>query len=138
MDAKEFLRQYIWLNKEIDRKLEEIARERERATKVTQIITSDRVQVSPHDTLSEIIAKIVDMERQVDDDIDKRLEIKTKIEGAIAAIGDDKLELLLHYRYIDDLDWKKISKKMHYSIRQVNRLHGLALKKIKDGPKCPI
>jgi DNA-directed RNA polymerase specialized sigma subunit len=133
LDAKSFLRQYIYASKEIDRKLEEIARLRELVTRINVASDNTRVQVSPHDHVGDAIAKIVDMENEIDAQIDQLRTVKVKIEAALEAIDDKRLRLLLRYRYIDGLPFTVIGEKMSYSHRHIFRMFNFALQKIEDG-----
>jgi DNA-directed RNA polymerase specialized sigma subunit len=136
-DPKIFLKRYIWTNREIDRKLEEIGRLRERVKRISVVPENSRVQVAPHDHVGDMIAKIVDMESALDKDIDKLLSIKAEIEAAISAVDDERLQLLLRYRYIDDLVWEQIALNMDFCyVHVVHRLHPIALNKIKDVIEC--
>ena len=54
------------------------------------------------------------------------------IEKAIEAL-DPTARMLLRYRYIDGLKWEEVCCRMNYSWRQVHRLHGEALQKLRDG-----
>lgn len=140
IEPKRFLKRYIYVNSEIDRKLDEITRLRERSTKITQTFSSDRVQTSPSgDGTQNISVKIIMLENLINDDIDKLLIIKTEIENAIKLIDDDTYKLLLHFKYIDNCSWEEVSVKLNYSYFHVtHRLHPAALNQIKMHLNAPI
>ena len=57
------------------------------------------------------------------------------IEQAIEALADPGERLVMRYRYIDGYGWQKVCMAMlarGYSERQVYRLHGWALEKLKE------
>jgi hypothetical protein len=139
-DPKQFLKRYTYINNEIDRKLEEITRQRALSTKITQTISGDRVQTPQNNSGTQNISvKIIMLENQINDDIDKLIQVKKEIESAINQVDDNCLKLLLEYRYIDDMLWEEIALKMNYSYYHVvARLHPDALKKVKDVIECYI
>lgn len=132
MKAKEFLKRYRDTEREINAKLEEISRLRALATKVTQTLTRGKKSPRQHeDRTAAIIAKIVDMEREVDAEIDRLQDIKREVQTVITAVPDAKLRELLVRRYICGQKWEKIAAEMHYSYYYVkNRLHFKAIKKM--------
>ena len=66
MTAKEYLQQYRNADREINAKLDQIHRLRELATKTTSILTPDKVQTQSQNKIEIIVAKIVDLKREVD------------------------------------------------------------------------
>ncbi len=131
MTKKEFLRQYLDLSREIDAKLEEVSRYRALATKVTQSLAPDKVQCSQGNKMEGIIAKLVDLEREVDAEIDRMVEIRAAVEAAIDNVPDSRYRTLLCLRYISGKTWEQIAVIMHYSYMHVCRLHGEALDKLR-------
>ena len=131
MNTKDFLRQYINANKSINAKLDQISKLRALATKSTTILSDDKVSGSiSNDKIADIVAKIVDMERQVDDEIDALQDIKDSVMDAIREVNDMRLQNLLERRYINDQKWEQIAFEMGYDIRWIYRMHGQALYRI--------
>lgn len=131
MNTKDFLRQYINANKSINSKLDQISKLRALATKSTTILSDDKVSGSiSNDKIADIVAKIVDMERQVDDEIDALQDIKDSVMNAIREVNDMRLQNLLERRYINDQKWEQIAFEMGYDIRWIYRMHGQALYRI--------
>lgn len=58
MTAKEYLSQYRDADREIQAKVDQIARLRDMATHITSMSTGDRVQSSPENNIERICAKI--------------------------------------------------------------------------------
>lgn len=57
------------------------------------------------------------------------------IERAIESLADPAERLVMRYRYIDGRSWRRVCDQMQakgYSERQVYRLHGWALEKLKE------
>ena len=57
---------------------------------------------------------------------EEQLTIETAIEPL-----EPTARMLLRYRYIDGLKWEEVCCRMNYSWRQVHRLHGDALSKLR-------
>ena len=131
-DKIKYLKRYINLDLEIDRKLEEIARLRSKLTRITQVLTAEpRGGGSIYGKTEEIIAKIVDLEKEIDADVDRLVAIRDGIKTMIEAVEDDRERLLLQYRYLDGKTFEWIAVEMHYSWRQIHRLHSKALTNLK-------
>lgn len=57
MTAKEYLQQYLDLEKELNRALEQIEVERAKAEKITSTLSSDKVQSCNKDNLAKAVEK---------------------------------------------------------------------------------
>ncbi len=79
------------------------------------------------------VKEITEIER-LDDELTKELlKLRNKrlaIIDAINTLQDPVLQVLVEYRYIDNMRWEEICTKMHYSWRHVHRLHMIAIRKI--------
>jgi len=127
-----YLKRYVLLDKEIDRKLEEVSRLRSKLTRITQVLTTEpRGGGTIYGKTEEILAKIVDLENEIDADIDRLIEVRDSIKSIIEAVEDDRERLLLQYRYLDGWTFEKIAVEMNYSWRQIHRLHSRALTNLK-------
>ena len=131
MNTKEFLRQYTNANNSINTKLDQISQLRSLATKSTTVLSDSKVSSGiSHDKIPKIVAKIIDMERQVDEEIDALQDIKKSVIDVIYNIDDAKLREVLERRYINDQKWEQIAFEMGYDIRWIYRMHGQALCRI--------
>lgn len=131
-DKIKYLKRYINLDREIERKLEEVARLRSKLTRVTEVFTAEpRGGGSIYGKTEEILAKIVDLEKEIDADVDRLIEVRDSIKSIIEAVEDDRERLLLQYRYLDGRTFEEIAVQMHYSWRQIHRLHSQALTNLK-------
>lgn len=127
VNAKEFLQQYLDVDREINAKLDQIHHYRDMAIKTTQVLTPDRVQTSVVNKTEIIVQKIVDLEREVDADVDRLLVIKRQVEAVIASVPDSKQRAVLSRRYINGQTWEKIAVALDISYQWVCELHGRAL-----------
>ena len=133
MTAKEYLSRYRWLNDRINAKLEQAAELRRKARTVSSGSSDGSHGSTPYDRIGEITARIVDLEREITEEIDAAVDVQREIAGAIAAVSDERLRTLLEYKYINCLTLEEIAVRLHYSYKQVCRLHGMALAAV----RCP-
>lgn len=127
--TKQQLQEYYWLKKNI-KKLEEKLLELEtEAKRVTTVYTKTKSsgKGSSKDRLGEIVAKIVDVQDQINELTVKAYEQAMAIEKAIIALPNRE-RYLIRLRYIDCLSWYEIMDEMHYSWKQVHRIHVEALR----------
>jgi DNA-directed RNA polymerase specialized sigma subunit len=127
--TKQQLQEYYWLKKNI-KKLEEKLLELEtEAKRVTTVYTKTKSsgKGSSKDRLGEIVAKIVDVQDQINELTVKAYEQAMAIEKAIIALPNRE-RYLIRLRYIDSLSWYEIMDEMHYSWKQVHRIHAEALR----------
>ena len=138
-DKIKYLKRYILLDKEINRKLEEVSYWRDRLNKITAIYAAvpqdGGGSIRPRQEA--VIAKIVDLEAEIDREIDELVKIRDDIKNTIEAVEDDRERLLLQYRYIDGKTLGWIACEMHYNYRWTKRLHGRAISKLKLAPTSP-
>jgi DNA-directed RNA polymerase specialized sigma subunit len=130
-DKIKYLKRYVILDREIDRKLEEVARLRSKLTRIMPIYSTEpKGGGSIRGKTEGIIAKIVDLEKEIDADVDRLISIRDNIKAIIEAVEDDRERLLLQYRYLDGKTFEKIAVEMNYSWRHIHRLHSRALSNV--------
>ena len=78
------------------------------------------------------IAKIIDLETEINLEIDKLVEKRKEIEQVIRTTEDSTLRALLEYRYINGKKWEEIALMMGYDYRWILRLHGRALELVDE------
>ena len=136
MTAKEYLRQLSRKDARINALIDRQRRCRELAERRTAVYRDTpgggrRCSSS----VEEYVAKIIDLEREIDRRIDEYVDLTREIETAIDRIDDDRYRDILRFRYINGWSWERIAREMHYDRRQITRLHGLALLEIEK--RCP-
>lgn len=138
METKKYLEQVRRLDVQIKNELEEIHSLRTMVNGIVGNNEGERVQSSADkDKIGIIVAKIVDMEREVDKMIDKRWEIVNQIKG----IEDLTSYNILTKAYVLGQDFKEIAHCINVSYRHFLRLHDKALsefhdKYLKVGTQC--
>ena len=131
INAKQFLRQAYKLNELIESDKEELENLRSLSESISGDMTQERVQTSASSDKSvNIIAKIVDLENEIHDEIEQLIALKKQIRDVINKLENINEKLVLKYRYLMFFQWEEICDKMHYSPRQIHRFHDSALENI--------
>ena len=73
------------------------------------------------------ICKIIDLQHEINEDIDRLVDLKTEIVAAIKSVENREYQTLLEKRYLCFETWEQIAVDMHYSLRWIHILHGKAL-----------
>ena len=129
MKAKEYLERAYWLDQMIDSKLEQVASLRAMATKTTTIMKRDVVSRSRNThSMEDTIAKIADMEADINADIDRLVELKREIGETIQRVEDPELRVLLELRYLCFKDWPEIAGVIHRADSTIYKAHARALR----------
>ena len=128
MKTKDYLSQVSRLNKMINNKLSEISQLRELSVSISAIGNDEKVQTSPNfDKIGTAVAKIDEMENNLDKMIDEYLIKRERIIAQIDTMEEESVYQILFSRYIEKKTFEKIATEMKYSWRQIVRLHGKAL-----------
>lgn len=128
-DKKAMLKRYIGLEKRIARLIDEKKRWEEKATAISPIY-SDMPKTAGCDKLQNAVCRIVELEQDIDLEIDAQVDLRRRIETAVADIKDERLRDIIRYRYIDGFTWERIAVEMELTYQWVYKLHGDALKEI--------
>ena len=128
MTTKQYLNQIHRIDQIINNKLSETYQLKNLACSISVSSDSDRVQTSSdQDPLGNAVAKIVDLENEVNDCIDQFSEKRRKIITQIDSIENQMQYQVLFSRYIERKTFEKIADDNGYSVRQILRIHGEAL-----------
>lgn len=129
MTAKEYLSQAYWLDRRIDSKLEQISSLRAMVTKTTSFMNDTPVSHTRNvHSMEDVIAKIIDMENQLNEDIDSLVDLKQDIMQRIKEIESPEYQTILELRYLCFKPWEDIAAKMGFGINNIFKLHAKALK----------
>lgn len=127
MTSKEYLLQYQRIEREIDRLLEEKAKWEALAEKVTPTPSKAPGRAGSGDRLGEAVAKIVDLEQDIDEQVDRLVDLRREIERAVSRIQDSKEREVLLRRYIQGQRWEEIADVLEMEVRRIYQLHKQAL-----------
>ena len=140
MGVKEFLNKIRKIDLLIDCKLEQVNELRSLLCGGAIRYDKDKFQSSVDpDSLTDTIAKIIELEEKINEDIDRLVDTKTKAREMIEMLENDREKVILYKRYFDGKSFEEIAVECAYSWRQVHRIHGKALvnlEKIKDVIEC--
>lgn len=128
MTTKSYLSQIERLDKMIQNKLSEIYQLKTMACSVTVSSDKEKVQTSTDkDRLGSTVAKIVDLEKETDELVDKFFEKRKRIIEQIDEMDDSDHYHVLSMRYVGGNIFEDIAKKTNWSIRKVFAVHEKAL-----------
>ncbi len=130
-EKKEYLRRYKAADDEINDLMREKERILSRLTRMTASATGMPHGGGDTDQLTNGVAKIIELEKEIDAKVDKLVELRREIEASIETVDSNIQRRLLKLRYIDGMTWERVAVEMNYSYMQVCRLHGKALNAFK-------
>lgn len=139
MTAKEYMEQARYLDMQINSKIEQVRTLNELATKVTTVY-SDMPHSPNRNTkrMEETIAKIIDLEHEIDRDIDALVDLKQEIIHIVNSIESAEYRTILEMRYLQFKKWEQIALSMSTNLRWVYRMHGRALNEIQQIINSPL
>mgnify|MGYP001028919184 CR=1 FL=1 len=130
MKAKEYLQQLQKLDIIIHQKLQELD-ELKKLQSIRAIdYTMEKVQSSRQNgaTFENVLIKIIDMENEINDEIDRFIDMKHNIINQIQSLESYIFIELLYKRYVEYKSLEMIGKEMEYSYQHIRRLHISSLK----------
>ena len=131
MTTKEYLSQAYRIDQRIDSKLEQVLSLRALLGKATAALTdAPRSATLDPRSMEEVVAKMVDLETEINEDIDTLVDLKQEITRAIKSVENPEHQTLLELRYLCFKRWEDIAIEMGYSPRRLYELHELALGQI--------
>lgn len=130
-DAKAYLRRIELLDAHINNKLNDLATLRTMVTKITATITPVAVSGSGNqDKLGDAIAKIVDLQDEINQQIDRFVYSKREVCAVLELLQEPDHVKVLHKRYIEYKPFEQIACEMHCTYRNVCYIHGKALQEV--------
>lgn len=131
-DATKYLQQAALCNAHINNLLEDAQRLRELMRQITATLKPDVVSRSSNqDKIAEAVAKLVDLESEINAAVDSYIDKRNEIASTIAKITVPKQVAVLHKLYLEEKTWPKIAEEMHMSERNAQYIHGRALQSVR-------
>ena len=131
MNAKEYLNNIKTINTKINILLEHLEDLKAQAITVGSSgnLQTDRVQSSLNtkDKLGDIVAKIGDMEAEINKEIDIYVDEKHRAIKLVASMDNPIYIQVLNLRYLNNKTLEEIAVSIGFSWRHTVRLHGYAL-----------
>ncbi len=126
--AREYFSKAYRIDQRISSKLEQLESLNALATKVTTTLTGmPRNPNHATSTMADRIAKIIDLQEEINQDIDNLVDLKREIMTIIKSIENTEYQTLLEKRYLCFLTWEKIAVDLCYSIHHLYKMHNAAL-----------
>ena len=133
MTTKQYLKQIERLDLMIENKLSEVYNLKAMAVSISSPSNTDRVQSSgSYDKISDKVAKLVDMEKEIDEMVDRYVDTRKKIISQIDSMENKNSYSILTDVYVKQIPFKQIFIKMQISERRMYRLYNIALKEFEE------
>ena len=133
MNAKEFFQRNYYLEQRVNSRLRRLSDLRQLAGQVTSSLGREPVSGSADvHKLDGTIAKIVDMECEINEEIDRLVDAKREAMAVIRQVKHPDQQLVLELRYLDFKSWPSIAEEMGLSTRWVQTLHERALATVEN------
>lgn len=101
MQVKAYLEQARNINIQIDSKLEQVSALRQLARKATSTLSLVPPSGTPNPhRLEDTIIRMMDLEREVDEEIDRLVDLKAEIMKTIGQVPNDRERVVLELRYL--------------------------------------
>lgn len=133
MTTKEYLNQISRLNRMINNKLVEIKQLKDLACGISSINFGDRVQSSPNfDKIGSKMAKIDELERELDESIDSYADIKNQIIEQILMMKSEKHKEILLDKYVNFKSISEIASDFNMTERGCKKAHKKAIEEFEE------
>lgn len=131
MKAQEELSKILLDDAKIDSKLEELARLKALSTKATSVMEGEAVSRTRNtDTMGDTIAKIIEMENEVNRLIDSYADRKAYFSRIIDSLNSAAQIRVLYGHYYSGKSFQQIADELGYSRRNICYIHGDALRAV--------
>ncbi len=131
MSTKDYLSQAYRIDQRINSKLAQVMSLRDLLGKATGTLSGAPKAATPNPhSMEDTIAKMVDLENEINEDIDALVDLKAEIMRRIKRVENTEYQTILELRYLCFKRWEEIAVDMGYSLRRVYELHDCALEEI--------
>ena len=128
MNAKEYLGQAYRLDQRITSKLQQVESLRSLTERVTVAYGGEVVSHSRNLTsLQDTIVRLMEAEEELNQEIDKLVDLKIEISNIISEVRNESYRLILEKRYLCFLPWDQIAADLNISRRWVLIQHDRAV-----------
>ncbi|HML67411.1 MAG TPA: DUF1492 domain-containing protein [Clostridia bacterium] len=131
MSTKDYLSQAYRIDQRINSKLAQVMSLRDLLGKATGTLSDAPKAATPNPhSMEDTIAKMVDLENEINEDIDALVDLKAEIMRRIKRVENTEYQTILELRYLCFKRWEEIAVDMGYSLRRLYELHDCALEEI--------
>lgn len=133
MNIKQFLGKHFEISNAINSKLEQLEELRHLAAAASSPTLSESHCTGTYsDRVGRTVARIMDLDREINGEIDGLVEIKIQIRNMIGGLSDSTQRTILERHYILHESWEVIAEKVGYSPRHITRLHNQAIAALEE------
>lgn len=129
-EVKEYLNRYIDAAQTASAAQRHLEKLRARSKSVTRSYDAEGGGAPIGDRLGEAVAKIIDAENRVSDELELLVATEHEVIGVIKNVEDSKQRTLLYERYVNGKTFEEISVLIGKSWRQTHRIHSRALRTV--------
>ena len=124
MSTKDYLSQAYRIDQRINSKLAQVMSLRDLLGKATGTLTGAPKAATPNPhSMEDTIAKMVDLENEINEDIDALVDLKAEIMRRIKHVENTEYQTILELRYLCFKRWEEIAVEMNFSRQHLYRLH---------------
>ncbi|MEA5048070.1 MAG: DUF1492 domain-containing protein [Eubacteriales bacterium] len=128
MNTKDYLSQAYRIDQRINSKLAQVMSLRDLLGKATGTLSGAPKAATPNPhTMEDTIAKMVDLENEINEDIDTLVDLKAEIMRRIKRVENTEYQTILELRYLCFKRWEVIAVELGYDLRYLYKLHDQAL-----------
>ena len=131
MTAKEELLQYKYAREKVQETLEEYQKYKDRAEKMTSIISDMPRETSSSDKVADNAVKMADLSAEYEkrwlEAENKKLEIEKNID-----LVEEPYRIILYMKYVQGKKLEEIAYKLNANYTYICEQHGIALKKYEE------
>lgn len=125
------LNRYLKITNEIERLQDEIAKTKLLREQVASSLSDTSASTDAGNLIEVCTEQIEKLTGALRDSLYSLVLAREQVESIILTVQDERLKTLLLCRYVNGMTWEEIAIEMNYCYRQVCRLHGDALAKVK-------
>ncbi len=126
--AREYFSKAYRIDHRIRSKFEQLESLNALATRATSTLSSmPRNPNRSTSKMADVIARIIDLQEEINQDIIHLVDTKREIMTIIKSIENSEYQTLLEKRYLCFLTWEKIAVDMCYTIHHLYKMHNAAL-----------
>lgn len=130
MTPKEFLSQAWYIDKRIERKIEERERLWTKLAAGRGTNLSGMPRGGHYDWTDSVVAMTA-LTESINKEIMELCRVKRQVNEAIEAVEEIRYRQVLELRYRHYMGWDAIAEEMGFAVRHIHRLHGKALQMVK-------
>ena len=131
MSTKDYLSQAYRIDQRINSKLAQVMSLRDLLGKATGTLSGAPKAATPNPhSMEDTIARMVDLENEINDDIDALVDLKAEIMRRIKSVENTEYQTILELRYLCFKRWEEVSVELGYSMQHLFRLHDEALETV--------